>query len=336
MTVYTARMLFATAYEKGADGVVGKPRAINGGRNAHVLLSAAQSPHRLSYPARDGVVVQSPQEPVQSGVVRYAPQLQDLAQLAVLAETHFGFSESPVFVTHQAEDGQQLRLGELVFAETTPVGRKNRRGYIHSHASKRQESDFGHRTSCSIRKHLHRSLILMKNQPLCQGCKQSHLKSFRIRTYEKTPGGEGGGASRFLVISLPHYILTSFFLPQTRSAMLPSMRWKKNSPPTRTSTTAAVDARRSGPGGCPCPVSAHRNPSITPAMGFSPYSHRHRCGTSELGYATGEANIQNWIKKGTTYRTSRYSALSADIHSPTPRAVRTASSISTGSQSAAT
>src|SRR5208282_3022198 len=191
MTVYTARMLFATAYEKGADGVVGKPRAINGGRNAHVLLSAAQSPHRLSYPARDGVVVQSPQEPVQSGVVRYAPQLQDLAQLAVLAETHFGFSESPVFVTHQAEDGQQLRLGELVFAETTPVGRKNRRGYIHSHASKRQESDFGHRTSCSIRKHLHRSLVLMKNQPLCQGCKQSHLKSFRIRTYEKNPRGEG-------------------------------------------------------------------------------------------------------------------------------------------------
>ena len=56
MAGHAARMLFNTAYEKGADGVVGKPRAINGGRNAHVLLPAAQSPHRLSYPARDGVV----------------------------------------------------------------------------------------------------------------------------------------------------------------------------------------------------------------------------------------------------------------------------------------
>src|SRR5208282_2693009 len=46
--------------------------------------------------------------------------------------------------------------------------------------------------------------------------KTKDLKAFRIRTYEKTPGGEGGGASPFLVISLNHYILTSFFLLQTR------------------------------------------------------------------------------------------------------------------------
>jgi len=54
-----------------------------------------------------------------------------------------------------------------------------------------------------------------------------------------------------------------------------------------------VNASNSGPGACPWPVSAQRNPSITPAMGFNPYSQRHRCGTSDDGYATGEANIQS-------------------------------------------
>jgi hypothetical protein len=107
---------------------------------------AAPLPHRLSYPARDGVVVQSPQEAVQSRVVRYAPQWQDLAQLAVLAETHLGFAKSPVRLAHQAENGQQLRLGEWVFAETTALGRQNTPGYI---AGQGQESDFWHPTSCS-------------------------------------------------------------------------------------------------------------------------------------------------------------------------------------------
>jgi hypothetical protein len=94
------------------------------------------------------------------------------------ARAHLGFAEGPVFVAHQAEYGQQLRLGELLFAETTPVGRQNRRGYIHSQASKRQESDFWHRTSCSIRNHHHRSLVLMENRPLCQGCQQSQCGAY--------------------------------------------------------------------------------------------------------------------------------------------------------------
>src|SRR5690349_1717392 len=136
-----------------------------------------------------------------------------------------------------------------------------------------------------------------------------------------------GGSTRF-VLSDPSN------LPHTRSAIAPSILWKKKSPPTSASTTAAVDASSNGPGLCPCPVSAHRNPSITPAMGFSPYSHRHFCGTSEDGYATGEANIQNCTRNGTTYFTSRYSAFSADIQSPTPSAVKIARSSKPGSHSA--
>src|SRR5712691_225978 len=69
----------------------------------------------------------------------------------------------------------------------------------------------------------------------------------------------------------------------TLSAIVPSILWKKNSPPTSTAATPAADASSSGPGACPCPVSAQRKPSITPAIGFNPYSQRHFSGTRELG-----------------------------------------------------
>jgi len=59
-------------------------------------------------------------------------------------------------------------------------------------------------------------------------------------------------------------------LPHTRSATVPSIRWKKNNPPATTTTTIPVDASSNNPGAFPCPVIAHRNPSITPAIGFSP------------------------------------------------------------------
>src|SRR5262249_40196592 len=109
--------------------------------------------------------------------------------------------------------------------------------------------------------------------------------------------------------------------------------WKKISPPSKMTSTAALDASKLIAGACPWPVSAHRNPSITPAIGFNPYNHRQRAGTSELGYATGEANIQNCSKNGVTYRTSRYSAFNADSHSPTPGAVATASKRKSGNRS---
>src|SRR5713226_7045875 len=120
---------------------------------------------------------------------------------------------------------------------------------------------------------------------------------------------------------------------QTRSAIFVSMRWKKNSPPITTTPTPTADAAIATPGGCPCPVSAQRNPSMTPAIGFSPYSQRQRSGTKELGYATGDASIQNCTTNGITARTSRYKAFSAEVHNPTPSAVSTASTISTGSSS---
>src|SRR5438094_3075778 len=103
----------------------------------------------------------------------------------------------------------------------------------------------------------------------------------------------------------------------TRSATEVSILLKKTSPPRTTSATAKADASSSRLGACPRPVMAQRKPSITPAMGLSPYSHRQRTGTSEEGYATGEANIQNRIRNGNTYRRARCSTFSADRQQPT-------------------
>src|SRR5258708_5984263 len=115
--------------------------------------------------------------------------------------------------------------------------------------------------------------------------------------------------------------------------MFDSILWKKKSPPIRTTPTPTADGARARRGGCPCPASARRTPSMPPAIGFSPYSQRQRAGTSELGYATGDASIQNCTTNGITARTSRYKAFSAEVHSPTPSAVSTARTIKTGSSS---
>src|SRR5947207_15415369 len=94
-------------------------------------------------------------------------------------------------------------------------------------------------------------------------------------------------ADRFLLAPLTSLV------PHTRSATVPSILWKNINPPTRITTTATADASIIWSGGCPWPVSAHRNPSITPAIGCNPYSHRHLTGTRLLRYATGEASLQN-------------------------------------------
>src|SRR6266478_10217818 len=125
-------------------------------------------------------------------------------------------------------------------------------------------------------------------------------------------------------------------LAHTRSATVPSILWKNIIPPTSSTTTASADAANNAPGACPWPVNAQRKPSITPAIGFSPYSHCHLPGTRLLGYATGDASIQNCTRNGITYFTSRYSAFNAESHKPTPNAVASASSTKNGSHSACT
>ena len=71
------------------------------------------------------------------------------------------------------------------------------------------------------------------------------------------------------------------------------------------------------------PSNAQRNPSITPAMGLRAYTVWNRSGTMDEGYRTGEENIHNWVKRGTTEATSRYFTFIADSQMLTDREVAT-------------
>src|SRR6476620_10452321 len=108
-------------------------------------LNKLSPTHRFAHRAVNGLVIETLQKTIQRREVRHTHKPQYLAQFAMLAQTHLGFTKGPVFVTHQAENGQQLRLGKLTFAETASVAREHRPRDLQSDAGKRQASDFGHR-----------------------------------------------------------------------------------------------------------------------------------------------------------------------------------------------
>jgi hypothetical protein len=118
------------------------------GRAASFFARATQPARRLADRAVDGHIVQTLQKEIQRREVGHAPQPQRLAQFAMFAQPHFGFAQSPVFVAHQAKNGQQLRLIELVLAESAALTPEHRLGDLQGDASKGQESNFGHRASC--------------------------------------------------------------------------------------------------------------------------------------------------------------------------------------------
>src|ERR1700693_3795667 len=124
------RMLLDTAYEIGADGMLRQPATVDSytGQASAASRTAAQSAYRFSEHVVHGVVRQSTQESLHGGGQARSTVAAG-TPLARLAQPHFGFSESPVGIAHQTENGQQLRLREWVFAKTTPVGRQNRSGY---------------------------------------------------------------------------------------------------------------------------------------------------------------------------------------------------------------
>jgi hypothetical protein len=112
------------------------------------FFAPAQAAHGFADRTVDGGFIQALQKTIERREVGHTHESEGLTQFAMLAEPHFGFTKGPVFVTHQAENGQQLGLRELVFAETTAVAREHRLGDLQSDAGKGQESDFGHPTSC--------------------------------------------------------------------------------------------------------------------------------------------------------------------------------------------
>lgn len=71
----------------------------------------------------DRRLVQSTQETVKRRVVGNGTKPESAAQFAVFGQSHFRFSIGPVLVAHAAQDGQQLRLRELVFAKCRAITR---------------------------------------------------------------------------------------------------------------------------------------------------------------------------------------------------------------------
>jgi hypothetical protein len=165
-------MLLQAPVEEGADGSIGEPRAVHGCRNGPPPASP-QPPHGFLQSAIDGVVFQPPQKALQRGVVGHRLQFQRGTQLLVLPQAYFRFAKGPVCVAHQAQHRPQLRLGELLLTEARALGRQNPRGHLQHHASKGQQSDLGHRPSCSIRKHRKPLLVDLWKHQLCRGCQQS-------------------------------------------------------------------------------------------------------------------------------------------------------------------
>jgi hypothetical protein len=64
----------------------------------------------------------------------------------VFAQPDFGLAEGPVFVTHQAEHGQQLRLRELPLAELGSLCRQHRLADFQSQPAISHQPDFSHKT----------------------------------------------------------------------------------------------------------------------------------------------------------------------------------------------
>src|SRR6202165_589107 len=143
-------VMMHSAHKECADRSLRQARRIDryAGSPPSFSARAAQLAHRLADRAIDSYFVQTLQEAIQSREVGHAHQPQRLAQFAVLAQPHFGFAKGPVLVTHQTTDRQQLRLRELALAESASVPREHRPADLQGDASKRQESDFGHRPSC--------------------------------------------------------------------------------------------------------------------------------------------------------------------------------------------
>ena len=111
------------AHEEGADRAGTEPRGIDRHLGATVWAGKRDAMHHLVERAGDGGLVEPAQETVQGREVGNGAQFQSVTQFGMLGQPDLGFTIGPVLVAHEAQDGQQLRLRELVFAERRAVAR---------------------------------------------------------------------------------------------------------------------------------------------------------------------------------------------------------------------
>jgi hypothetical protein len=124
-------------HKERADRSLRQTRRVHAdaGSSSACSVSAAQTTHGLADRLVDGLLVQTLQETILRREIGHTGAPQGLMQFAMFGEPHLGLPKGPVLVTHQTENSQQLRLGEMVLAETTAVARKHRLGNLQSDAS---------------------------------------------------------------------------------------------------------------------------------------------------------------------------------------------------------
>jgi len=132
------------AHEECAHRARGKSGRIHRHLGAASGTGQRHAVNHLVQSARDRGFVQPPQETVQGCVIGNRAQPQGTAQWRVFRQSHLGFPVGPVLVTHQAQDGQQLRLRELLFAKRGAIPRHGGLSYLQSHSPESHQTHFGH------------------------------------------------------------------------------------------------------------------------------------------------------------------------------------------------
>jgi len=138
------RVVVHATHEAGADRALAQAGGIDRHPSPATWARQRNAMHHLVESAGDGRLVQAANKAVQGGVIGGRTQLQSTPQFDVFAQADLGFAIGPVFVTHEAQNRQQLRLRELVFAELGSIARHRRLCDIQSDACELHQTDFGH------------------------------------------------------------------------------------------------------------------------------------------------------------------------------------------------
>jgi hypothetical protein len=132
------------ADKESTDGAGAETSSIGGHRSPTSGTGQRHAMNDFIQRTSNGRLIQTPQEAVQSRVVRNRSQAKSAAQLRVLSQTDFGFPIRPVLVAHEAQDGQQLWLREFVFAKCRAISRHGGLGHVQGHLREAHQTHFGH------------------------------------------------------------------------------------------------------------------------------------------------------------------------------------------------
>src|SRR5207244_10742565 len=98
----------------------------------------------LSQSQPDYDISQAQHETKKCAVIRHRLYLQCPPQLSMLAQANLGPAESPILISHQTQNGQQLRLGKTLRRKTVTVRRQNFPRYFQRDTGKWHQSNFAH------------------------------------------------------------------------------------------------------------------------------------------------------------------------------------------------